>query len=192
MDDKTRNLSTETGEGYSNKPAGKATVKISKSHQAWLYTIIIIAWCSGVAFFVLKTWFTVEGDFGPEKHPFQFPALQVHGFIAFLMMITYGYFLGTHVQQSWKLKPRRALGILLVGVPAFQMITSYLLYYVNWKDASREIIEYLHLGVGFTLPLIVLSHVFLPKLLKKWRSKRMPAVDWADNLATKKEAYKEA
>jgi len=63
---------------------------------------------------------------------------------------------------------------------------------VNWKDASREIIEYLHLGVGFTLPLIVLSHVFLPKLLKKWRSKRMPAVDWADNLATKKEAYKEA
>tara|TARA_B100000959_G_scaffold239878_1_gene260771 strand:- start:370 stop:960 length:591 start_codon:yes stop_codon:yes gene_type:complete len=196
MDDNTKQNPVETDEGYDEEYYDNSTVvptvKVKKSHQAWLFALVVLAWCSGVAFFVLKTWFMVEGEFGPEKHPFQFPALQVHGFIAFLMMITYGYFLGTHVQHSWNLKPKRILGFILVAFPAFQMITSYLLYYVNWEDESREIIEYLHLGVGFVLPLILILHVFLPRILIKRRAKRMQRVDWADNLATNKEAYKEA
>jgi len=188
MDNKVTKAPIETGEDYSYAPAGVVTVKVKKFQQTWLFALLAFAWCSGVAFFVLKTWFMVEGDFGPEKHPLQFPALQVHGFIAFLMMITYGYFIGTHVQHAWKVKPRRALGILLVAVPAFQMITSYLLYYVNWEDKTRGIIEYSHLGVGFVLPFILIIHVFLPKFLKKRKSKRRSEVDWTENFATHEES----
>jgi hypothetical protein len=137
-------------------------IKISKLHQMWLFSIFTFAWCSGVAFFVLKTWFIVEGEFGPEKHPFQFTSLQIHGLIAFLMMITYGYFLGTHVQNTWKMKSKRTSGILLVAIPAFMMITAYLLYYIA-KDRTREIIGYVHLGVGFILPLILTIHVIQKK-----------------------------
>ena len=132
--------------------------KIQKPQRIWLFALFAIAWCSGVAFFILKTWFIVEGEFGLEKHPFQFPALQVHGFVAFLMMITYGYVMGTHVRDTWEEKPKQAFGILLVALPAFQMITAYLLYYIA-KEELRETIEYLHLGVGFTLPFILMTHV---------------------------------
>ncbi len=133
-------------------------IKIPKLHQMWLFSIFTLAWCSGVAFFVLKTWFIVEGEFGPEKHPFQFTSLQIHGLIAFLMMITYGYFIGTHVQNTWKMKSKRTSGILLVVIPAFMMITAYLLYYIA-KDRTREIIGYVHLGIGLILPLILTIHV---------------------------------
>ena len=132
--------------------------KIETPHRTWLSIIFALAWCSGVVFFILKTWFMVEGDFGPENHPYQFPALQVHGFIAFLMMITYGYLLGTHVRDAWKDKPRQALGVWLVLLPGFQMITAYSLYYVA-KDELRVIIGYMHLGVGLILPLILITHV---------------------------------
>lgn len=173
MNEKTIEIPIEAATGYLHKSNGNRSAKVKTAQQTWLFALISLAWISGVAFFGLKTWFMVEGDFGPEKHPWQFPALQAHGLIAFLMMITYGYFLGTHVQQAWKVKPRRTLGIFLVGVPAFQMITAYLLYYVNWEDKSRQIIEYSHLGVGFLLPVILISHVFLPKFFKKRRLNRI-------------------
>jgi len=140
--------------------------KIQKPQRIWLFALFAIAWCSGVAFFILKTWFIVEGEFGLEKHPFQFSALQVHGFVAFLMMITYGYVMGTHVRDTWEEKPKQAFGILLVALPAFQMITAYLLYYVA-KEELRETIEYLHLGVGFTLPFILMTHVLRNKKIKE-------------------------
>ena len=46
--------------------------KIEIPHRTWLSIIFTLAWCSGVVFFILKTWFMVEGDFGPENHPYQF------------------------------------------------------------------------------------------------------------------------
>jgi hypothetical protein len=45
------------------------------------------------------------------------------------------------------------------------MITAYLLYYVA-KEELRETIEYLHLGVGFTLPFILMTHVLHNKKIK--------------------------
>ena len=37
--------------------------KIQKPQRIWLFALFAIAWCSGVAFFILKTWFIVEGEF---------------------------------------------------------------------------------------------------------------------------------
>ena len=174
MDDKSKSIPVEASEVFFSASAG--AIKVRKPYQVWLFTLFAIAWCSGVAFFVLKAWFMVEGDFGPEKHPWQFPALQVHGFTAFLMMITFGYFIGTHVQHSWNVRPRRIFGIILVVFPVFQIVTSYLLYYVDWKRDSRAILEYMHLGVGFTLPFILVIHVFLPKYIQKRKIRLMQQV----------------
>jgi len=108
-----------------------------------------------------------EGMYGLVKHPWQFPALQVHGAAAFLMMISFGFLLGSHVPKAWKVKPRRKLGIALVILPAFLIITAYCLYYIAQDDA-REIIAYAHLSVGFTLPILLVLHV----LAKKKSTKR--------------------
>lgn len=134
-------------------------VKVAKYYKIWVFSAFAAAWLSGIIFFVLKTWFVVDGEFGLIKHPLQFPALQVHGAAAFVMMVTFGYFLGTHIQHAWKVKPRRILGISLVVMTAFLIMTAYLLYYIA-QDAFRTFVGYAHLSVGTALPFILIAHVF--------------------------------
>tara|TARA_B100001564_G_C20459359_1_gene587256 strand:- start:334 stop:798 length:465 start_codon:yes stop_codon:yes gene_type:complete len=141
-------------------------VRIAKPYRLWIYSVFALIWASGVTFFVLSTWFQIEGDYGVQKHPFEFTALQIHGFAAFIMMVTYGYFLGTHVQAAWKVKPKRTFGVMLMIMPVFLMITAYLLYYIA-QDVARQIIAYMHAGVGFFLPFILISHVLRNRKKKK-------------------------
>jgi len=133
--------------------------------KIWLYFIITLLWISGLTFFILKTWFQIPGEFGITTNPYQYTALQVHGFFALIMMVTFGYVLGTHVPKVFKLKPTRILGILLVTVVSFQIITAYLLYYIV-EDFARDVVEYLHLGAGISLPFILIFHIYRNKLLK--------------------------
>jgi hypothetical protein len=137
-------------------------VKIPKPYQLWLYCIVAISWCSGTTFFILHTWFMVEGKYGLVKHSWQYPSLQIHGAAAFLMMISFGFLLGSHVPRSWKITPKRKLGIGLVTIIAFQMITAYSLYYIA-QDEPRVIVAYAHLSVGFIFPIILILHIFAKK-----------------------------
>ena len=93
----------------------KLKVKFPKRYK-WLFSSLLMAsWISGLTFFILNKWITIEGDFGPEKHPWQFPTLQIHGAAAFLMMISFGYILGAHVPPSWKPKRMRKFGISIIA-----------------------------------------------------------------------------
>ncbi len=141
-------------------------VRISKPYRLALYALVGTAWTSGVLFFVLKTWFMIEGDYGPMKHPWQFPSLQIHGATAFCMMIIFGFLLGTHVSLGWKVRPRRKLGIALCSMPVFLIITAYLLYYIA-EDDLRDLIGYAHLAVGFCLPLMLFAHVYAKRRREK-------------------------
>ena len=100
----------------------------------------------------------VEGDFGPEKHPWQFPVLMLHGASAFMVMFFFGFVMASHVPVAWKLKKIRALGILLVSAVSFQIISAYLLYYLA-NETVRDVIANLHAAVGFSLPIILTIHI---------------------------------
>ncbi len=145
-------------------------VRIKKPYQVGLFILIAISWCSGLSFFILRTWFVVEGDYGLVKHAWQFPALQIHGFGAFMMMICFGFLLGSHIQYSWKTKVKRKSGLTLIIMPAFLIITAYLLYYIA-QDDVRELIAYAHLVVGFMLPFALILHIVTKIKLKKIKSK---------------------
>ncbi len=124
-----------------------------------LYALYATAWCSGICFFVLKTWFVVAGEFGPLKHSWQFPALQLHGAAAFLMMLAFGYLLGAHVQHTWANEKHKKSGIAIIAINASLMISAYLLYYIA-QDEMRDIVEYTHLLIGFLLPFVLFFHVW--------------------------------
>ena len=111
-----------------------------------------------MGFFILKTWFVQEGKYGLVKHAWQYPVLQIHGAMAFLMMVGFGFVLGAHIPKSWKTKQKRKTGILLIAMPSFLMVTGYLLYYVA-EDVFREWVEYAHLAIGFLLPISLTFHV---------------------------------
>lgn len=145
-------------------------VRVPKPYQVGLLILMAISWFSGLVFFILKTWFVVEGDYGLVKHAWQFPALQVHGFGAFMMMICFGFLLGSHIQYSWKTKKKRKSGLALIVMPAFLIITAYLLYYIA-QDDLRDLIAYAHLAVGFMLPVVLILHIVTKIKLKKIKPK---------------------
>jgi len=111
---------------------------------------------------------TIEGDFGPEKHPLQFPTLQLHGASAFLMMMSFGAMLAAHLPASWKTKRSRNIGITLASVVGLQMIGGYCLYYLSGEDI-RQWISWFHLSLGVSLPLILSSHVVVGRRSRRAR-----------------------
>ncbi|MEM7359077.1 MAG: hypothetical protein AAF431_08270 [Pseudomonadota bacterium] len=141
------------------KPIG---FKLHPRFRVMLYVLFFVSWFSGLGFFVLDTFFQIEGDFGPEKHPLQGSALLVHGAAAFLMMITFGGLLFAHVPMTWKTGRVRRVGILMIVVVSCQVITGYLLYYLA-SEFAREIVFWTHLSVGTSLPLMLLIHIRLAR-----------------------------
>lgn len=145
------------------------SVYFSKTYRRCLYGMFLLSWCSGTGFFILKTWFVQEGEYGLVKHAWQYPALQVHGAMAFLMMIGFGFVLGAHVPRSWKSKKKRKTGILLLTLPSLSIFSGYLLYYIA-QDTFREWLEYTHLAIGFLLPFALILHITI-KIKKKAKRK---------------------
>lgn len=134
------------------------TFKIPTFYRRFLYIITTTSWLTGIIFFILSTFFIVEGEFGPEKHSWQFPILMIHGASAFLMIISYGALLISHIPSSWKLNRMRGIGISLILFVGIQVITAYMLYYLS-NETFRTIITWCHLIVGFYLPFLLVTHI---------------------------------
>lgn len=139
-------------------------IKIKKSVKHSIYLFLGICWISGIAFFIFNNWINVEGEFGPEKHPLQYKVLITHGFSAFIMLMLLGSVFTNHIPMGWKTKRLRKAGIALTSFATIQIITALFLYYMT--DDYRNIVEYIHLICGSTLPVVLLIHIILGKRQK--------------------------
>ena len=149
--------------------------RFPKPYRWTLFAVLATSWISGIAFFIFSRWITVEGDFGPEKHPWQFTVLKIHGGAAFSMMITYGYLLASHVPAGWRTQRHRLMGLVLVGSQGFLIFTAYLLYYIA-GDELRGWIALMHAGVGFCFPFLLGGHIYSSYRLRR-RSKHERRID---------------
>jgi len=136
------------------------TLKVPKKFQLTLFASIAISLITGVLFFILKTWVLVEGEFGFEKHPWQYPTLKIHAASAFFIMLCYGAMWASHIELGWRSKRSRRTGIIIASVIGLQVITAYLLYYLS-NENIRLITEYTHLAVGISIPLALYVHIRL-------------------------------
>ncbi|KAF3981669.1 MAG: hypothetical protein HFP81_03440 [Methylococcales symbiont of Hymedesmia sp. n. MRB-2018] len=142
--------------------------KFPAPYRSLLFCVLFLSWVTGSGFYILSNWFTVEGDFGLEKHPWQFPVLMVHGASAFLMMIVFGALLIPHFISSWKMNRMRILGSILFASISFQIFTAYLLYYLA-NEEWRLWVSNSHALVGFILPFQLMLHIFLGIYLRRKR-----------------------
>lgn len=131
-----------------------------------VYVLFSVSWLTGALFFILNRWVTVDGDFGPEKHPLQFPILMTHGASAFLMIFIFGVVVASHITVNWHMKAVRRLSLFLVITMSFQIVSAYLLYYLA-SATWREIIANMHAIIGLLLPLLLCVHV-----IQAWRVRR--------------------
>ena len=125
-----------------------------------IYGVLLMAWCSGITFWILRTWFGVTGEFGLEPNPWQYPVLQLHGLMAFFMMINFGVMLSGHVLPAWRARPRPLSGIVFATLLGVSIASAYLLYYLG-SDHIRNMISNVHLIVGFALPIVLFVHIRL-------------------------------
>lgn len=123
------------------------------------YTVFALSWVSGIAFYGLSRWMQIEGEFGPEKHPWQFPILKVHGAAAFLMMMAIGSLLTNHVPSAWRTQRSRKLGLTLVSGVSLMVISAWCLYYAA-DEQWRPIIGNIHASIGVSLPIILVFHIW--------------------------------
>ncbi|MEO1856259.1 MAG: hypothetical protein ABGY95_02685 [Rubritalea sp.] len=142
--------------------------KMSWGFKAILGTAILTSWTTGLGFYILNNYMEVEGDFGPEKHPFQFSFLKVHGASAFVMLVIYGYLLASHVPIGLKAKRERMLGLLLTFTQALLIFTAYYLYYGKDED-RRELMAWTHFSIGFFYPMIIVLHIFVGRRSSRQR-----------------------
>ena len=133
-------------------------MKMSPWFKKALYVALASSWISGITFFIMNKWLRVEGDFGLEKHPWQFNVLSIHGFVAFMMLMIFGAILVNHTPMSWKTKRLRTIGLFLSSLIVLQILSAYLLYYVS-NESFRLVCMYLHLSIGASLPMILLIHI---------------------------------
>lgn len=144
----------------------RINLKIPWRFRAWLFAFIILSWVTGVTFFILNQWVQIEGEFGPEKHPAQGTFLKIHGAAAFLMMISYGYLLATHIPTGYRSRRQRVLGLGLVGAQGFLILTAYGLYYAGGDD-FHALLGYAHASVGFIFPFLLAAHLITGRVGKR-------------------------
>ncbi|MCB1627214.1 MAG: hypothetical protein KDI51_15360 [Xanthomonadales bacterium] len=125
-----------------------------------LYTVLALAWSSGISFYLLSRFVTIEGEFGPQKHPWQYPVLQLHGACAFLLLMSAGALLLNHIPVAWRTARSRVSGLLLTSLVATMVLSAWCLYYVG-DDEVRGWLANGHAACGVTLPLLLAWHVIV-------------------------------
>ena len=133
-------------------------LKVPKPMRLMLYGAFALSWFTGLGFYVLETFFQVEGEFGISKHPLQNPALTVHGAAAFAMMVAFGALLSAHAPMGWRTGRVRGMGLTLIAAVAVQVVTAWMLYYVGNQDL-QTVAKWAHLIVGASLPAVLAVHV---------------------------------
>ena len=88
--------------------------------------------------------------------------LMVHGGAAMVTLLLLGALVPLHVRRSWRAKRNRGTGTTMVTFNAVLIATAFGLYYFG-SDALRPWISNVHIGVGLSLPILFLVHVFIGK-----------------------------
>ncbi|PHR60661.1 MAG: hypothetical protein COA43_05820 [Robiginitomaculum sp.] len=136
----------------------RISLKIPLNYRMVFFVTLAVSWFTGLGFFLLDTFFQIEGEYGMQKHALQSPALTLHGAAAFLMMIWFGGLVAAHVPMGWRTQRLRFWGISLLSLIGLQIVTAYGLYYLS-HEISREVIQWVHLIVGGILPFVLVGHI---------------------------------
>lgn len=146
------------GEGKVTFLRKALSARLPRFQQILIFSFLGLSWTSGLLYFALERWGGVEGEFGPERNPWLGNILATHGAGAFLILITLGFLLGTHIPPGWRNRRMRPLGAVLAGALVFMVVTGYLLYYLANEEA-RAATAWAHLGAGLLLPVLLGAHV---------------------------------
>jgi len=124
-----------------------------------LWGILLTSFFTGLTWFYLHRWGLVRGEFGEEPNAWEPFLMKVHGAMATLMSVFFGYLLGTHLTIAWRAKRNRVLGATVIGLISSMIVTGYALYYCG-DEGLRSITSWSHVIIGISLPITLLAHIW--------------------------------
>ena len=136
----------------------RISTKIPKVYRYLFYLTLSLCWCSGVTFWLLHNFGMVEGEFGTEPHWLQYPALQAHGFAAFVMLMCLGALFTAHVPATWPMAKAKKTGLTMLVSVSLSVLSAYSLYYLVSED-WKVWLGNGHAGLGVVLPLLLFIHI---------------------------------
>ncbi|MGB0637465.1 MAG: hypothetical protein ACPGN6_08670 [Gammaproteobacteria bacterium] len=151
----------------------KIGFRIPLTYRVILFVGLTSSWCTGLAFYYMNNWVTVEGAFGPMKHPAQQFVIMGHGAAAFVMLMCFGVLVVNHLPSAWRLRRSRYLGITLTALFSFQIITAYILYYIAGEE-SRALISNLHVFSGASIPIVLIGHIIRGRIQRRLAPSQPP------------------
>jgi hypothetical protein len=141
-------------------------LRLSSRQRLWLYGSFAVLFITGVAWWVVGTWFSAETEFGPQENGLQPWMLRAHGAAAMIALVVLGSLLPNHVFTGWRMNRNRFTGGGIVALCVALTITGYGLYYAG-GEALRSVTSLTHLGLGFAFPVALIWHIRRGRALRK-------------------------
>ena len=132
--------------------------KIAKKYRYIFYSALTLSAFSGSTFWLLREFAMVDGDFGLESHYLQYPALQLHGFAAFILLMALGAIFSSHIPKTWYKGQAKKSGTTLLSFVIFSLLSAYSLYYLVNED-WQVLLANSHAIVGISLPALLFFHI---------------------------------
>jgi hypothetical protein len=115
-----------------------------------IHSAFAVLWLTGAAIFVLRHFFAVTTDFGIAPHPWQPSLLLLHGIIAVAVTFLFGWIVGEHVSETWRLGVDRSSGVWILVVMPLLIITGFAAFFLV-QDRLRSINGTTHELLGLLL-----------------------------------------
>ncbi len=135
-------------------------IRLSRSHERWVYGIGAILLLTGIGWLVCHYWLAVPNAFGESQHPLEPLWLKLHGAAAMAFLIVLGSLLPIHVSRAWRLRKNRSSGAGMLSLFALIILSGYGLYYLG-DEQTRPWISLVHWLVGLAAAALLPLHVWL-------------------------------
>ena len=94
--------------------------------------------------------------------------LMVHGGAAMLTLLLLGALIPVHVLRSWRSGNNLVSGSVMITLNTLLIVTAFGLYYLG-SETVRPWMSWIHLVVGFSVPVLFAIHIFLGRRRSKQR-----------------------
>jgi hypothetical protein len=138
-------------------------MRFSKRFKVILYTTLLILYGTGVAVWVLNSWFTVDQGLGPEPLKQVIWILRSHSTFGLWFLILFGYLFNSHVRRGWRADRKIKSGIFLISPIIFLIVTVPLLFYLT-DESLKERVVWIHTYLGLVMPAPFIIHGFISRI----------------------------
>jgi cation transport ATPase len=129
--------------------------------QRWgVYTLVSGLTISGLVWLGTHFFLRQTSEFGAVVHPWEHPAMQVHGALAMLSCLLFGTLFQLHIRRAYRAQSNRASGWSMLIFVASLIVSGYALYYLV-SEENHVIWSTLHWLIGLALPILLVLHIWL-------------------------------